>query len=179
MQIRIETKRLVIRSAVEEDFEDFYIFATHPDVGPRAGWPAHTDKVESKKIFDALRAKPRYFCITLKGEDKFIGSIEVMDRKDHPYLKEVGYVLAYPYWGQGIMTEALAAMVDYSFETISEMRYLICSYFAPNLASGRVMQKCGFTYDGVMRLENKWIDGTPVDRILTSISRETWESKKA
>ena len=60
---------------------------------------------------------------------------------------EVGYWIAKPYWNQGLCTEALQTMIDYCFN-IKHFRTLWADFFVDNLASGRVMEKCGFRDTG-------------------------------
>ncbi len=57
--------------------------------------------------------------------------------------EHLGYWLAQPYWGQGYATEAARAMVQYYFDNHAKDT-LGSGYFAGNLASARVLEKCGF-----------------------------------
>ena len=102
--------------------------------------------------------------------EEAIGSIGLMLQTDvHSHSAEVGYWLAEPYWGRGIMTAALKAMSDYAFNTLGLVR-LYAPHFEWNPASGRVMQKAGFTYEG--RLRSAAIkDGRTVDELLYSLIR--------
>ena len=60
---------------------------------------------------------------------------------------EVGYWIGRPYWNQGYCTEALYAMIGYCFN-VKRFQTLWADYFIDNPASGRVMDKCGFTDTG-------------------------------
>ena len=59
----------------------------------------------------------------------------------------MGYWIARHYWGRGICTEALGLVVDYCLK-VKGFSVLWGSYFPENPASGRVMEKCGFTDTG-------------------------------
>ena len=55
-----------------------------------------------------------------------------------------------PYWGNGYATEAAKALIDYCFRDLNLNR-VAASYFGSNLASRRVMEKAGMTYEGILR----------------------------
>ena len=58
---------------------------------------------------------------------------------------EIGYVLGKNYWGRGLMTEALKAVLDFCF-TQAGFQKVKARYASLNLASGRVMEKAGMSY---------------------------------
>lgn len=55
-----------------------------------------------------------------------------------------------PYWGQGIATEAVAALIAQGFDTL-DLNRIYATHFARNPASGRVMQKAGMVFEGILR----------------------------
>ena len=63
---------------------------------------------------------------------------------------EVGYSLARDCWNQGYATEALAAVLRFGFDTL-RLNRIEAQHETSNPASGRVMQKCGMTYEGTLR----------------------------
>jgi len=80
---------------------------------------------------------------------------------------DFGYWLAEPYWGRGIMTEAVRAVVPYAMERFSLCR-LESAVFAWNPASMRVLEKCGFQREGVSRA-SVFKDGEVIDRIVYAL----------
>lgn len=62
-------------------------------------------------------------------------------------LFELGYWLGMPYWGNGLMTEAVAAVRDFAWQTLKQT-CLTSGHFLDNPASGRVLEKLGFSYRG-------------------------------
>lgn len=64
---------------------------------------------------------------------------------------EVGYWVGVDHWGAGLVTEALAAFTRWSFENIPELLRLEAGVFADNDASARVLEKCGYTFEGARR----------------------------
>ena len=60
---------------------------------------------------------------------------------------EVGYWIGKPHWNNGYCTEALQAMIHYCYEK-KHFQTLWADFFVDTPASGRVMEKCGFTDTG-------------------------------
>lgn len=147
----IETKRLILRAFTLKDLDDFYEYASVEGVGERAGWTHHKSKQESQEILKRFIAEDKTFAICLKKDGKVIGSLGVEKygleerlTEFNGYLgREIGYVLAKPYWGNGIMTEAVTAVIEYLFKEI-DLDFLICGYYDFNAQSKRVQEKCGF-----------------------------------
>ena len=83
---------------------------------------------------------------------------------------EVGYSLARWLWNGGYMTEALARVIDYTFDAM-DINRIEAQHELDNPASGRVMEKCGMRKEGVLRqrLYNK---GKFVDVALYAILKD-------
>lgn len=62
----------------------------------------------------------------------------------------IGYWLAEPFWGRGITTAALKSLTEYAFET-HRLRRISSVVMAPNAASARVLEKAGYSREGIMR----------------------------
>lgn len=83
----------------------------------------------------------------------FVGSVGITPQsgwRDH--IAEIGYWIAEEYWGKGIATQALRQMTDYGFNT-RDFRKLCAPVLAPNIASMRVLEKCGYQREGIMKNE--------------------------
>jgi [ribosomal protein S5]-alanine N-acetyltransferase len=61
---------------------------------------------------------------------------------------ELGYWLGEPFWGRGLVAEAIAAAVPYAFAALPEVAVIVAKPFAANAASARVLEKCGFALCG-------------------------------
>ena len=68
----------------------------------------------------------------------------------HFRTAELGYYLGRPYWGQGLMTSAVQQAVDYVFQH-SDILKIFAEPFARNQASCRVLEKAGFSLEGVLK----------------------------
>ncbi len=109
------------------------------------------------------RVPRTYFA--LATEQKAIGSIGLMPGQDvHRFTAELGYCLAEPFWGKGIMTEAVKALSDYAFEEFGFHR-IFAEPFITNMASVCVLERSGFVLEGVLR-SNIFKDGRVLDQFL-------------
>jgi [ribosomal protein S5]-alanine N-acetyltransferase len=91
--------------------------------------------------------------IARKANNVIIGSCGY--RYKSPFLAEVGYELARPYWRQGIMTEALNAILQFGFQTIGLNR-IEAMVMLENTASSQLLKKLGFTEEGILREYGFW-----------------------
>ncbi|MGI6704995.1 MAG: GNAT family N-acetyltransferase [Clostridia bacterium] len=171
----LETHRLILRAWEMDDLDDFYEYAKNPNVGPMAGWEPHGSKEVSKKILESFIEKDEVWAIEYKANRKVIGSIGA-----HPDMKRqgirarmIGYALSEDYWGQGIMTEAVKEVIRYLFE---EEKYdmVSCYHYPFNKRSKRVIEKCGFIYEGTLRSVSMIYDGTTYDVACYSITKEDY-----
>ena len=149
--IRIETERLILRAWKETDAEDFYEYAKVDGVGQMAGWLPHKDIEESRTILGIFIRDKKTFAIELKENGKVIGSLGLEEREGEPEVpegsmgREIGYAIGKPYWGRGLVPEAVKAVIDYCFKEL-DFDWLTCGHFVRNDRSRRVVEKCGFQY---------------------------------
>ena len=144
------TRRLVLRRWNQKDAEDLYRYACDPDVGPIAGWPPHKSIDESRAVIrDVLNGREAY-AICLKEDGRAIGAIELKlnghtDLTDRDDECEMGYWLGKPFWGRGIVPEAVTEMLRRAFEDIG-MQKVWVGYYEGNSKSKRVQEKCRFRF---------------------------------
>ena len=176
-----ETERLILRPWAESDAEDLYEYAKDPRVGPAAGWPVHTSVENSRDIIRNVLSAPETYAVVLKENGRAIGSVglkigEYSDLDIPETQAEFGCWLGVPYWGQGLIPEALEALQEYAFATLG-MEMLWYGYYAENSKSKRVCEKCGFTYRYTK--ENIYvslIDAYKTEHI-SCITKEEWNKK--
>ena len=149
----LQTERLLLRRWEDGDAERLYEYASDPDVGPRTGWPPHRDVEESRYVIRNVLNGPEAYAICLKADGRPIGSIELAlngrtDLTGRDDECALGYWLGKPFWGRGIMPEAIRALVRRGFEELG-MRRIWCAYYAGNEQSHRAMAKCGFRHERV------------------------------
>jgi putative acetyltransferase len=171
----LETQRLILRPFEEKDLEDFYEYARNPKIGPNAGWPPHKSPEVSQEILKHFIENDEVWALVWKEKNKVIGSVGLhQDQlRTAPDVIMLGYVLSEDYWGRGIMTEAAKAAINYAFETMN-ISLLTIHHHTDNIRSKRVIEKCGFVYEGTLRRCKQIFDGTIHDLACYSISREEW-----
>ena len=178
-----ETERLLLRPWAPEDAASCYEYAKDPRVGPIAGWPVHTSVGNSGEIIAGVLSKPGTYAVCLKTDDKAIGSIglKVGDQSDLPrgeHEAEIGYWIGVPFWGRGLIPEAVRELMRYAFEEL-RMDKLWCAYFDGNEKSRRVQEKCGFVYQFTMEnVEWPLMHDVRTEHV-SCITAEEWRSAQA
>lgn len=152
----IETPRLILRRAVIGDAEAMYRnWASDPEVTRFLTWPPHESVEVSRQILqswiDEYENDSYYqWMIVLKEFGEPVGSITGMSPDDAVSSVEIGYCIGQKWWHQGIMTEALQAVLRYLFEVCGFQR-ILARHDSNNPHSGNVMQKCGMKFEGLFR----------------------------
>ncbi|MEG0506406.1 MAG: GNAT family N-acetyltransferase [Longicatena sp.] len=180
--MNLTTKRLTLRPWLKSDATSLYSFAKDPFVGPAAGWPIHTSVSDSLQIIQNVLAKDESYAITLVEEDQAIGSIGLMIGKDANLAlpeneAEVGYWIGVPYWGQGLVSEALKEIMQHAFVDL-KMQSLWCGYYEGNIKSKRVQEKCGFVYHHTIDAVNCSLLHEIRKEHVSCITKEQWENNQ-
>ena len=138
----------------------------------------YTEKDAEDFIEKSLAAKAgTQYLHVICHDGIYAGGIGVFRRENiHLRTGEIGYHLAEPFWGRGIMTEAIRQMCDYIFRNTDIIR-IFAEPFATNIASCRALEKAGFQFEGVMR-QNAVKNGKILDMRLYSMLRSEWEYGK-
>jgi len=149
----IETERLVLRPPRMDDAEAvFTSYATDEEVTRYLQWRPHTSIAETVEFLRRTVAFPEggsesTWAITLRGDERLRGMIAL---RSHGHKADAGYVLARPLWGNGYTTEALRAVLDYAFKNPRMYRvWAVCD--VDNVASARVLEKAGMSFEGILR----------------------------
>ena len=156
----LTTDRLTLRPWRESDLNDFYEYASVDGVGQMAGWNPHRNVEESRMILSHFIKGKHVFALEHQG--KVIGSlgVEEYSEENYPELnalqgREIGYVLSKAYWGQGLMPEAVKAVIDWLFHEV-RIDFIIVGHFDRNAQSKRVVEKCGFQYIKTTKFETRY-----------------------
>ncbi len=178
----LETDRLLLRPWRWGDAEILFRWASDPAVGPAAGWKPHTSVENSREILRTVLSAPGTYAVVLKATGEPVGSAGLTvagpdTLAPGPEEAEIGYWLARPFWGQGLIPEAVRALTDYAFGTLG-LRTLRCGYFEGNEKSRRVQEKCGFVYE-CTRKDILWpATGEIRTEHVTRLDRETWRDSR-
>ncbi len=144
LDFTLQTERLILRPFVLEDLADFFAYASVPGVGEQAGWVHHKTLEESRSILEKFIENKDNLALVDRASNRVIGSLG-MHRKDSEIYPSLGYVLSQSYWGRGLMTEAMRAILDTLF-TVKHWEGIAISHFIENIPSQRIIEKCGFRF---------------------------------
>lgn len=176
----LQTPRLILRPMTMRDAQDIYDYSCDKEVARHVLWDAHRSVADSRAYLRFIirqyrEGMPSSYGMVLKETNRVIGTIGFMWMNQDNSTVEVGYSLARAYWNQGLMTEALSALIDMAFTKLNLHR-IEAQHETSNPASGHVMAKCGMQKEGTLRgrIFNK---GKFVDVDLYAILREDWEKK--
>ena len=135
-----------LRPFRETDLTNLVKYANNPKIAQNLtdAFPyPYTEDAGKNFIQMALQNNPaNILAITI--DDKLVGGMGLHPQADiHRLNAELGYWLAEPFWGQGIITAAVKEMIDYGFANLPIER-IFAVPFGSNLASQRVLEKTGF-----------------------------------
>lgn len=183
--MRLETIRLILRNFKETDIDDYWEYVQTPNVGPRAGWPAYTEKEKAVERLKIETGKPNQFAIVWRENNKVIGSVELMDchKERFPNIeieegaKEIGFVLSEKFWGKGIVPEAAKEVMRHAFEKLG-VNEIYIGHAKANKNSCRVQEKLGFKIIGEVENYQTWVDGTITSFIERKMTKDDWNNLK-
>jgi len=151
----LTTNHLVLRHIQPSDAEDLFATFSDEETMQFYGHEPHRSVDESQELIEQIQA--RYgrregirWGITLKGEDRVLGSCGFHHFDAGFHRAETGYELQRAYWGQGIMAEALSAMLTYGFTELGLHRVEAVIDIVNERSKGLLL-KLGFTYEGNLR----------------------------
>jgi ribosomal-protein-alanine N-acetyltransferase len=160
-----------LRPFRESDQDSLAKYANNPKIAQNLtnAFPHPYTKENAHKFIEtAISHQPiRIKTIEINGEAA--GGIGIHPQEDI-YCKnaELGYWLAEPYWGQGIITEAIKEMIHYGFQTF-EITRIYARPFSSNIASQKVLEKAGFIKEAVLK-NAFYKNGKYLDELIYSIS---------
>ncbi|EGD35400.1 GNAT family N-acetyltransferase [Capnocytophaga sp. oral taxon 338] len=145
----LRTPHLLLRPWEVSDAEALYTQAHNPIIGKMCGWQPHKSVTESREIIEIVLRKSHSFAICLPNNTP-IGSIglNLQGESNLPVGEneaEIGYWLGEDFWGRGYMTEVSLCIIQYAFDNL-HLTQLWASVYKENIASQRVLEKCGFRY---------------------------------
>lgn len=194
----LTTRRLLLRPWEERDAKDLYLYAKDLRVGPMAGWSPHLSVEHSRQVIRTVLSAPETYAVVLKETGEPVGCAGMLfgESGNVPMSEgeaEIGYWIGVPYWGKGLIPEAVQRLLRRCFEDLG-CTAVWCGYYDGNQRSRRVQEKCGFLYHhttpnilspmGDLRTEHftritkeKWIEGSQKSNI-TRIYPELLVSKE-
>ncbi len=142
-----------IRSFKKGDETSMTAYADNKNVSIhlRDSFPSPYRLADAKNWIKIVKSQEPESNFAIASADEVIGGIGLLFFADvHRYTAEVGYWLAEPFWGKGIATAALKKFIPFAFNRF-EIERLYAGVFDGNPGSCRVLEKCGFKKEGVLR----------------------------
>jgi len=177
----LETERLRLRKLSIRDAGDLYEYASLPEVAEHVVWDYHRNISDSMHFLRVVIKQyedgvPSPWGIVHKEHGRLIGTIGYHIWNIPNGFAEVGYALSKDYWNNGYASEAFKEVIRFGFEKMNLNR-VEATCKLPNTASERVMQKCGLTYEGILR-KRLFAKGEYHDLKFYSILKSEWEQLK-
>lgn len=151
MHAVFETNRLLLRTFTEEDAPLLYELNLDPEVTRYTHDPM-TSLEQAKKVFEQV-ILPQYvlyghgrWAVHIKQNHEFIGWCGLKCRPERDEI-DLGYRFKKIHWGNGFATESASASIRYGFEDLG-LKRIIGRALPGNLASMRVLEKCGMSFLG-------------------------------
>ena len=156
---RLNTPRLLLRAFAPADVPTLVILANDYEVAKNTLNIPHPYREEDARQWvritqESFQQQTSYaFALELRATGEFIGGIGLtLERRFD--RAEAGYWLGQPYWGKGLATEALGALLRFGFEEL-KLHKIYATHIAENPASGRVMRKNGMVKEGELAQHTK------------------------
>ena len=174
------SERLVLRAPHNDDIDALAHLANNANVATMVSRMPHPYTTADAADF-VRRAKAGtigkcVYAITKADNGAFLGCCGI---EPHPDGKtaELGYWLGEPYWNQGYATEAAQALTDMAFRT-RDIDQIDARCRVMNLASRRVIQKCGFQFQGSGMVGSLALGGS-ISVEWYRLDRKTWVSLRS
>lgn len=154
------------------DLDNMWEYSSKDNVTKYMTWDTYTDIGNLREYLQSVidRNSPYDFAIALKESDKLIGTINFVNIDETNRVGVTGYILSDKYWNQGYMTEALRKVIEYGFNKLNLNR-IEARHIVENIASGRVMQKAGMKFEGILR-QQQFVKGAFRDVSVYSILKD-------
>lgn len=178
----LQTERLVLRPFAVADAEAMFgNWAGDGEVTKYLTWTPH-ESVETTRelltVWEEESRKPETYHWAIVSRGELIGDIVLANVNENNGSGEVGYCLAKKAWGNGFMTEAFREVIRYSFEEVGFHR-IEGKHAKENIRSGRVMEKCGLAYEGLLRQYQRLLStGEWADIVVRGILVEDYFTQK-
>lgn len=179
--IQIETGRLILRKFQYADGEDMLKYWVSDNaIQSMYSEPVYTTKQEVKGLLNkyiSAYEKDDYYrwAIILKKTGECIGQIAYFLVDNNNHFAEIEYCIGRFFQRKGLATEATKATIQYGFDKINLHKVQIC-HKSINIASRKVIEKCGFVYEGALR-DFFYMDGQYADRLYYSILKDEFMSR--
>ncbi len=173
----LSTRRLCLRALHRADAEALFAIKSDLEVTRQYGQEPHGAPDETRawiqrRQADYAQRDALFWALALPDDDRLIGGCTYWNFEPGLRCAEIGYELHPAYQGQGLMTEALSAVVAYGFAGLGLHR-IEANPLAANLPSQNLLRRLGFTYEGTLR-ERVFFRGHFYDQLYFGLLEGEW-----
>jgi len=161
----------VLRKFSDSDLTSLVKYANNYNIARflTNGFPHPYSEEDGQRFLSMASNNPGIFAIDIDGEA--VGSIGIFPQSDiHEKNAEMGYWLAEPFWGKGIIPRAIKEIVEYGFKTFDITR-IFARPFSTNSASQRVLEKAGFVCEARLK-DAIYKNGNYMDELIYAIRKD-------
>ncbi|MDX2419283.1 MAG: GNAT family protein [Xanthomonadales bacterium] len=175
------TRDLHLRPSNDTDAESMFTMLSDPQSmkywsdEPISNLEAAVE-VLNKDLESDAQGNSMCWAVTLKGHDKMIGKCILFQLSQQNRRAEIGYLLNREYWRQGLMHQALEAVIDFAFNTLDFHR-IEADVDTENTGSLGLLEKLGFTREGLFR-ERWFVYDEWQDSVMLGLLKQDWHSRK-
>jgi len=174
---KLETERLLLRPITMKDAPDIFAYASNPEVTKYVRFVTHKSIKDTHAFIRRVQTSYRkgvtpLWGMQLKASGRLIGASGFLQCPNPDQRAELGYVINPDYWGEGYVTEAAKALCDFAFREMKVNR-IEAGTIVGHVASARVLEKCGFKFEGVLR-QRELIKGKFPDVSMYSLLRDDY-----
>jgi len=177
--MKLTGNRILIRNITLKDVDDYYEYAKSPNIGPNAGWKPVPSRRVAERVVAGFIARRDTFAIEERSYKKMIGTISIYpdSLRKNKLAVSVGFSINEDFQNMGYATEALKLIIHYIFNYMN-MDIIEIGHHVDNVKSKRVIEKCGFHYDGRLNKYKMLYDGRYVDACFYSLTKEDYDGGK-
>ncbi len=180
----LRTARLVLRAAEPGDAEAAFVMRNLPEVARYQDWQLPYTLEQAQQFTTSLAAQDwpasgggtNLMVVEAAAPERVVGDVYAGLRWDGR-TGYVGFTFHPDYWGRGYATEATQAVIHYLFTEVGVSR-IESSMHPDNVASARVVEACGLTFEGLTR-QSFWVGDECSDDVLYGMLRADWEAWRA
>jgi ribosomal-protein-alanine N-acetyltransferase len=174
----LATNRLQLRQIQPTDEEAFFVMKSDHEVTEPYGREPHQSREDTRAFIQRLqssydRRDAILWCISIREDDAVIGSCCFWNFGEDLRCAELGYELGRKYWRQGIMAEAVSAILTWGFDELDLHRVEACP-LAKNIPSKSLLLKLGFSYEGNLR-QRVYFRGNFEDQLYFGLLKDEWK----
>ena len=174
----LSTKRLLLQQIMPEDAEALFAIRSDEETMKYLGQELYESLAETITVIKLMEERYVHkqslrWCIKLKGDDKLIGTCTLFHFDEEYHHAEIGYELNRAFWGKGIMTEAMSAILTFGFSELGLHR-IEAVIDIENDRSKNLLIRLGFSYEGNLR-QRYFFEDQFLDEYYFGLLKDEWQ----